>query len=452
MEVRVGSRGCGAVRARNHYYARPRPRGSEARRPERRDGRGRLDIPHLWRHRIYRPARDRRGGAGRVAAGPGGPEPREGWPRSGRPSAWRLGSSVRTTQNGWRRRSRTWRSSLHCAGPFSRTWRPMYDACLGTGTHYLDITGEIDVFEALAARDRAARDAGIMLLPGVGFDVVPSDCLIADLAARHPGGTPREAGPRGQNPRVARDGPFHPRERRQPSDPPGGGGLRGSAPANSDTSSISERRRPPPWSAPWATSRRPGGRRASRTSRATGRRTATSGAQSGSAAGSDGFSRDAWRSVSSTAHRPPAGRAERRATPRVPRDPRGGDRGTRRGDAPQPGSAPPIRTDSRRPSRSPSRRARWREMSRSASKRPRRPTAPTCCGPSTGSGGSCWTINSRRQNPAAAPRPVQRSAGNRPGRGATRRTSRVAQEPRGGRGDTQTCFPPVVVGRQLLYI
>ena len=77
---------------------------------------------------------------------------------------------------------------LHCAGPFSRTALPMCDACLKTGTHYLDITGEIDVFEALAARDAAAREAGIMLLPGVGFDVVPSDCLIADLAARHPGG------------------------------------------------------------------------------------------------------------------------------------------------------------------------------------------------------------------------------------------------------------------------
>ena len=77
---------------------------------------------------------------------------------------------------------------LHCAGPFSRTARPMCDACLKSGAHYLDITGEIDVFEALAARDAEARDAGIMLLPGVGFDVVPSDCLIADLAARHPGG------------------------------------------------------------------------------------------------------------------------------------------------------------------------------------------------------------------------------------------------------------------------
>ncbi|WP_419163139.1 saccharopine dehydrogenase family protein [Candidatus Palauibacter sp.] len=77
---------------------------------------------------------------------------------------------------------------LHCAGPFSRTALPMYEACLTTRSHYLDITGEIEVFEMLAARDAAAGEAGIMVLPGVGFDVVPSDCLIADLAARHPGG------------------------------------------------------------------------------------------------------------------------------------------------------------------------------------------------------------------------------------------------------------------------
>ena len=77
---------------------------------------------------------------------------------------------------------------LHCAGPFSRTALPMFEACLATGTHYVDITGEIAVCEALAARDAEAKDAGIMVLPAAGFDVVPSDCLIADLAARHPGG------------------------------------------------------------------------------------------------------------------------------------------------------------------------------------------------------------------------------------------------------------------------
>lgn len=78
---------------------------------------------------------------------------------------------------------------LHCAGPFSRTSRPMADACLRARAHYLDITGEIAVFESLAARDREARDAGVMLLPGVGFDVVPSDCLAAHLRRRLPTAT-----------------------------------------------------------------------------------------------------------------------------------------------------------------------------------------------------------------------------------------------------------------------
>ena len=84
---------------------------------------------------------------------------------------------------------------LHCAGPFVRTSRPMADACLRRKVHYLDVTGEIDVFEALAARDREAAGAGVMLLPGVGFDVVPSDCLAAHLKRRlHRGGRIRRGG------------------------------------------------------------------------------------------------------------------------------------------------------------------------------------------------------------------------------------------------------------------
>jgi short subunit dehydrogenase-like uncharacterized protein len=75
----------------------------------------------------------------------------------------------------------------HCAGPFSATSQPMVDACLDTGTHYLDITGEIDVFEAVLARDEEARARGVVLLPGAGFDVVPSDCLAAMLARALPG-------------------------------------------------------------------------------------------------------------------------------------------------------------------------------------------------------------------------------------------------------------------------
>jgi short subunit dehydrogenase-like uncharacterized protein len=76
---------------------------------------------------------------------------------------------------------------LHAAGPFSSTSRPMVDACLRTGAHYLDIAGEIPVIEALAARHAEARRRGIMVMPAVGFDVVPSDCLAAHVAARLPG-------------------------------------------------------------------------------------------------------------------------------------------------------------------------------------------------------------------------------------------------------------------------
>jgi short subunit dehydrogenase-like uncharacterized protein len=75
---------------------------------------------------------------------------------------------------------------LNCAGPFAETWEPIVDACLETGTHYLDITGEWQVFEALRARSDEARERGVMLLPGVGFDVVASDCLAAHVARRLP--------------------------------------------------------------------------------------------------------------------------------------------------------------------------------------------------------------------------------------------------------------------------
>jgi short subunit dehydrogenase-like uncharacterized protein len=70
---------------------------------------------------------------------------------------------------------------LHCAGPFSATSRPMLAACVRAGAHYLDITGEIAVFEDIHSRHQEIRDAGIVAIPGVGFDVVPTDCLAAML-------------------------------------------------------------------------------------------------------------------------------------------------------------------------------------------------------------------------------------------------------------------------------
>jgi len=78
---------------------------------------------------------------------------------------------------------------LHCAGPYKFTSKPMADACLRAGAHYLDITGEIPVFEALAARDAEAKARKVMLLPAVGFDVVPTDCLAVHLKRRLPSAT-----------------------------------------------------------------------------------------------------------------------------------------------------------------------------------------------------------------------------------------------------------------------
>ena len=75
---------------------------------------------------------------------------------------------------------------LHAAGPFSATARPMLEACLAARAHYLDVTGEIPVFELCESLGARAREAGVMLMPGVGFDVVPSDCLAAHVAVRVP--------------------------------------------------------------------------------------------------------------------------------------------------------------------------------------------------------------------------------------------------------------------------
>lgn len=81
---------------------------------------------------------------------------------------------------------------VHCAGPFVHTSAPMVDACLRTKTHYLDITGEIAVFEAIMRRDDDAKRAGVSLVPGVGFDVVPSDCLARLLVETMPDATDLE--------------------------------------------------------------------------------------------------------------------------------------------------------------------------------------------------------------------------------------------------------------------
>ncbi len=78
---------------------------------------------------------------------------------------------------------------LNCAGPFSATAAPMMQACLRAGAHYLDITGEIGVFELAHSLHDRARSAGTVLCPGVGFDVIPTDCVAAALKAALPDAT-----------------------------------------------------------------------------------------------------------------------------------------------------------------------------------------------------------------------------------------------------------------------
>jgi short subunit dehydrogenase-like uncharacterized protein len=78
---------------------------------------------------------------------------------------------------------------LHCAGPFSQTAASMMQGCLATHVHYLDITGEIDVFELAHGVHEKAQRAGVVLCPGVGFDVVPTDCVAARLKEAMPDAT-----------------------------------------------------------------------------------------------------------------------------------------------------------------------------------------------------------------------------------------------------------------------
>ncbi len=70
---------------------------------------------------------------------------------------------------------------LNCAGPFSATSIALIKGCIQTGTHYLDISGEISVFEYAYSQNIQAKASNIVLCPGVGFDIIPTDCLAAKL-------------------------------------------------------------------------------------------------------------------------------------------------------------------------------------------------------------------------------------------------------------------------------
>ena len=77
----------------------------------------------------------------------------------------------------------------NCAGPFSKTAETMIQACIQAKVHYIDITGEISVYDYANQCDKKALSAGIVLCPGVGSDVIPTDCLAAYLKDRLPNAT-----------------------------------------------------------------------------------------------------------------------------------------------------------------------------------------------------------------------------------------------------------------------
>ena len=123
---------------------------------------------------------------------------------------------------------------MHCAGPYLQTYEPMIAGCLRTGTHYLDLTGEVPVYHGVSKSDDKARQRGVMLLPGAGFDVVTTDCLAVHLQQRLPSATKltlawHSDGPAGLPPgtinsmlglipfgdRVRRDGRLVPAPRRE---------------------------------------------------------------------------------------------------------------------------------------------------------------------------------------------------------------------------------------------
>lgn len=78
---------------------------------------------------------------------------------------------------------------LHAAGPYIHTAQPMLAACMAGVTNYLDISGEIAALEQTFAFSQQAWDREIAVIPGVGFDVVPTDCLAVYVANKLPDAT-----------------------------------------------------------------------------------------------------------------------------------------------------------------------------------------------------------------------------------------------------------------------
>lgn len=73
---------------------------------------------------------------------------------------------------------------LNVAGPFRVTAEPLMRAAVRSRTHYLDTTAEFATYALAASMDEAAKAAGVMVMSGVGWDVVPTDSLALHTARR----------------------------------------------------------------------------------------------------------------------------------------------------------------------------------------------------------------------------------------------------------------------------
>jgi short subunit dehydrogenase-like uncharacterized protein len=72
---------------------------------------------------------------------------------------------------------------INCAGPFTLAGDALVRAAIATHTHYVDSTGEQSFIKMVFDRHgRTAERAGVALLPALGFDYAPGDC-IAHLTA-----------------------------------------------------------------------------------------------------------------------------------------------------------------------------------------------------------------------------------------------------------------------------
>ncbi len=72
---------------------------------------------------------------------------------------------------------------VNAAGPFIFTATALRQACIETGTNYIDITGEMGVLSASLELNARAEKTGVFIVSCAGFDVVGSDCLAKSLAS-----------------------------------------------------------------------------------------------------------------------------------------------------------------------------------------------------------------------------------------------------------------------------